>query len=95
MKPEMHDGWGIHDPRQGGTGDREAYLQAFPSQTRIRRSTQCAPCVPTAFCSSPASWPSWSLPMQRFAAPRAPKPSGSRKTSKSQCGRGLQPTWCW
>ena len=27
MKPEMHDGWGIHDPRQGGTGDREAYLR--------------------------------------------------------------------
>ena len=26
MKPEMHDGWGMHDPRQEGTGDREAYL---------------------------------------------------------------------
>ena len=28
MKPEMHDGWGMHDPRQEGTGDREAYLAA-------------------------------------------------------------------
>ena len=27
MKPEMHDGWGMHDPRQEGTGDREAYLE--------------------------------------------------------------------
>ena len=26
MKPEMHDGWGMHDPRQEATGDREAYL---------------------------------------------------------------------
>ena len=29
MKPEMHDGWGMHDPRQEGTGDREAYLGMY------------------------------------------------------------------
>ena len=29
MKPEMHDGWGMHDPRQEATGDREAYLGMY------------------------------------------------------------------
>ena len=39
MKPEMHDGWGMHDPRQEGTGDREAYLSTLSAMASSWIST--------------------------------------------------------
>ena len=52
MKPEMHDGWGMHDPRQEGTGDRKPFPAPMNS-FMVSNMMWVAPCWPKCDVSGP------------------------------------------